>query len=122
MNRLASIAIALALSFGGCGSGSSSDSTGSTSVPGQFAPPAWIQGSWAGGSPLVLHLTFTKNSILNRDGKDALPGYTETGSTSTQYLLEHDNEHSYFEQINSAKLSWFIDNGTVSNTVVMTKQ
>ena len=108
--------------FGLTACGSSDDSSNTQASAGGLKPPAWIQGTWAGGSPILLHLTFSANSILDGDGEEALPGYTETGSTDTEYLLERDNETSFFQKTSATKLKWLVDNGTISDVIVMTKQ
>lgn len=88
-----------------------------------LAPPAWIQGTWAGGSPLSLSLTFTGNNVLNSSSSEEFAGFVETENTDTTYHLVKSatGEESIFTKTSATQMSWWTTNGSLSNTVTMTR-
>jgi len=88
-----------------------------------LAPPSWIQGTWTGGSPISLSLTFTGNNILNSSSSEEFAGFVETEKTDTRYHLVKSStgEESVFTKLSAAQVSWWTTNGSLSNTVTMTR-
>jgi len=96
--------------------------TDSDSDKGPLNTPDWLVGTWEGGSPILLHIEFTKNNCYDEDGNEELDGYIEDTVNDQYYVVHKDNMVLTYKRISATSIDWKVDNGVLQNTTRMYKQ